>query len=100
MSARFVFRPVLRSALVLGLVFSLSACIVLPPRHGHHHRHHGYDGRGYGPVRGAGLMTGGVVGGVIGHELARDGDPAFGAAVGAVAGAVIGHEIERSQRRR
>lgn len=101
MSPRSVFRLVLRAALMLGLAFSLSACIVLPPRHGGgYHHHHGYEGRGYGPARGVGLVTGGVVGAVVGHELARGEDPGLGMAVGAVAGAVIGHEIEHSQRRR
>lgn len=91
-----------RSALLLGLVSSLSACIVLPPRHGghYHDRGRGYDGRGYGPARGAGLVTGGVIGAVVGHEMGRGSDPVLGAAVGAVAGAVIGNEIERSQGRR
>jgi len=102
MLPRSAFRSVLRLAVLLGLASSLSACIVLPPRHGGgYHHHHGYDGRGYGAPRGVGLVTGGVVGAVVGHELARDGgDPALGTAVGAVAGAVIGHQIERSQRRR
>ncbi len=101
MLPRSAFRSVLRLAVLLGLASSLSACIVLPPRHGGgHHHHHGYEGRGYGAPRGVGLVTGGVVGAVVGHELSRDGDPALGTAVGAVAGAVIGHEIERSQRRR
>lgn len=96
MLPRSAFRSVLRLAVLLGLASSLSACIVLPPRHGGGHHHH----HGYGAPRGVGLVTGGVVGAVVGHELARDGDPALGTAVGAVAGAVIGHEIERSQRRR
>ncbi|PLK26564.1 glycine zipper 2TM domain-containing protein [Novosphingobium sp. TH158] len=81
----------------------------------------GYYGRGYGePVyrntrvwRGddgryycrrnngtTGLLIGGVVGGVLGNEIAgRRGDRTLGAILGAGAGALLGREIDRSGSR-
>ena len=46
-----------------------------------------------------GLLIGGVVGGVAGHEIAGNGDKVLGAVIGAGAGALLGREIDRSNAR-
>ncbi|MEL4180834.1 glycine zipper 2TM domain-containing protein [Roseateles sp. PN1] len=101
----------LRLLVVLCAASSLSACVWVAPRGGHHHHYderrgygHGDDQgrRGYGPSRygaapssGGGALVGGVVGGVLGHAV----EPGVGTAIGVIGGAVIGNEIERGQRR-
>jgi outer membrane lipoprotein SlyB len=49
---------------------------------------------------GAGAMVGGVIGAIVGRQMAdsRHGKN-LGGAIGAAAGALIGHEIEKSARR-
>ncbi len=42
-----------------------------------------------------GLVIGGVVGGVAGHEIAGRGDRTLGAVIGAGVGALAGREIDR-----
>jgi uncharacterized protein YcfJ len=42
-----------------------------------------------------GAVTGAIVGGVIGSQVARGGDRTLGAGVGAIAGAVIGDNVAR-----
>lgn len=57
----------------------------------------------YAPRRGpgvAGLLLGGVFGGLAGRAIAGDGDRALGTAAGAVVGAVAGSAIEGSARNR
>nr|WP_295130867.1 glycine zipper 2TM domain-containing protein [uncultured Roseateles sp.] len=114
MSESFAFQPRkvlprgLRLLIVLCAVSSLSACVCVAPRGGHHYEdRRGYgDGHGrpgYGPSRygavgpssGGGALVGGVVGGVLGHAV----EPGLGTAIGVIGGAVIGNEIERGQRR-
>ncbi|WP_225425502.1 glycine zipper 2TM domain-containing protein [Pelagerythrobacter rhizovicinus] len=46
-----------------------------------------------------GLLIGGAVGGVIGHEVAGRGDRTLGAILGAAGGALLGREIDRSGSR-
>lgn len=46
-----------------------------------------------------GLIIGGVVGGVAGHEIAGRGDRTLGAVIGAGVGALAGREIDRSNAR-
>lgn len=46
-----------------------------------------------------GLLIGGAVGGVAGHEIAGGGDKLLGTVIGAGAGALIGREIDRSKAR-
>ncbi|MGE3690186.1 MAG: glycine zipper 2TM domain-containing protein [Novosphingobium sp.] len=47
-----------------------------------------------------GLLIGGVVGGVIGHEIVgRRGDKTAGTIIGAAGGALIGRSIDRSNAR-
>lgn len=46
-----------------------------------------------------GLLIGGVVGGVAGHEIAGGGDKLLGTVIGAGAGALLGREIDRSKAR-
>lgn len=43
-----------------------------------------------------GLIIGGVVGGVAGHEIAGRGDKTLGTIIGAGVGAIAGREIDRS----
>jgi outer membrane lipoprotein SlyB len=47
---------------------------------------------------GAGAVAGGVIGAVVGRQIASD-SKAAGTVIGGVAGAVIGNEIEKDQRR-
>lgn len=46
-----------------------------------------------------GLVIGGVVGGVAGHEIAGRGDRVLGAVIGAGVGALAGREIDRRSGR-
>ena len=46
-----------------------------------------------------GLLIGGAVGGVAGHEIAGGGDKLLGTIIGAGAGALIGREIDRDKYR-
>ncbi len=46
-----------------------------------------------------GLLIGGAVGGLAGHEIAGDGDKLLGTILGAGAGALIGREIDRDKYR-
>ena len=46
-----------------------------------------------------GLLIGGAVGGLAGHEIAGDGDKLLGTIIGAGAGALIGREIDRDKYR-
>lgn len=46
-----------------------------------------------------GLLIGGAVGGLIGHEIAGRGDRTLGAILGAAGGALLGREIDRSGSR-
>lgn len=46
-----------------------------------------------------GLLIGGVVGGLAGHEIAGGGDKVLGTVIGAGAGALLGREIDRSNAR-
>ena len=46
-----------------------------------------------------GLIIGGVVGGVAGHEIAGRGDRTLGTIIGAGVGALAGREIDRSNAR-
>lgn len=46
-----------------------------------------------------GLLIGGAVGGLIGHEVAGRGDRTLGAILGAAGGALLGREIDRSGSR-
>jgi hypothetical protein len=46
-----------------------------------------------------GLLIGGVVGGLIGNEVAGRGDRTLGAIIGAAGGAILGRSIDRSNSR-
>lgn len=46
-----------------------------------------------------GLVIGGVVGGVAGHEIAGRGDRTLGTIIGAGVGAIAGREIDRGKAR-
>lgn len=46
-----------------------------------------------------GLLIGGAVGGLIGHEVAGRGDRTLGAILGAAGGALLGRSIDRSNTR-
>ena len=46
-----------------------------------------------------GLLIGGAVGGLAGHEIAGNGDKLLGTIIGAGAGALIGREIDRDKYR-
>lgn len=46
-----------------------------------------------------GLLIGGAVGGLAGHEIAGNGDRTLGAILGAAGGALLGREIDRSNYR-
>ncbi|HMO76515.1 MAG TPA: glycine zipper 2TM domain-containing protein [Sphingopyxis sp.] len=46
-----------------------------------------------------GLLIGGAVGGLAGHEIAGSGDKLLGTIIGAGAGALIGREIDRDKYR-
>ncbi|WP_317153257.1 glycine zipper 2TM domain-containing protein [Sphingopyxis indica] len=46
-----------------------------------------------------GLLIGGAVGGLAGHEIAGDGDKLLGTIIGAGAGALLGREIDRDKYR-
>lgn len=46
-----------------------------------------------------GLVIGGVVGGVAGHEIAGRGDRTLGTIIGAGVGAIAGREIDRGRAR-
>lgn len=46
-----------------------------------------------------GLLIGGAVGGLAGHEIAGNGDKVLGTILGAGAGALLGREIDRSKYR-
>jgi uncharacterized protein YcfJ len=43
-----------------------------------------------------GLLIGGAVGGVAGHEIAGGGDKLLGTVIGAAGGALLGREIDKS----
>lgn len=46
-----------------------------------------------------GLLIGGAVGGLAGHEIAGGGDKLLGTVLGAAGGALLGREIDRSKYR-
>lgn len=46
-----------------------------------------------------GLLIGGAVGGLAGHEIAGGGDKLLGTIIGAGAGALIGREVDRDKYR-
>ncbi|WP_447763003.1 glycine zipper 2TM domain-containing protein [Sphingopyxis panaciterrae] len=46
-----------------------------------------------------GLLIGGAVGGVAGHEIAGGGDKLLGTVLGAAGGALLGREIDKSKYR-
>lgn len=46
-----------------------------------------------------GLLIGGAVGGLAGHEIAGNGDKLLGTVIGAGAGALLGREIDRDKYR-
>jgi uncharacterized protein YcfJ len=46
-----------------------------------------------------GLLIGGAVGGLAGHEIAGNGDKLLGTVLGAGAGALLGREIDRDKYR-
>lgn len=46
-----------------------------------------------------GLLIGGAVGGLAGHEIAGSGDKLLGTVIGAGAGALLGREIDRDKYR-
>lgn len=46
-----------------------------------------------------GLLIGGAVGGLAGHEIAGNGDKVLGTILGAGAGALLGREIDRDKYR-
>ncbi|MCW5646972.1 MAG: glycine zipper 2TM domain-containing protein [Sphingopyxis sp.] len=46
-----------------------------------------------------GLLIGGAVGGLAGHEIAGRGDKTLGAILGAAGGALLGREIDRDKYR-
>lgn len=46
-----------------------------------------------------GLLIGGAVGGLAGHEIAGNGDKLLGTVIGAAGGALIGREIDRDKYR-
>ena len=46
-----------------------------------------------------GLLIGGAVGGLAGHEIAGGGDKLLGTVIGAGAGALLGREIDRDKYR-
>ena len=46
-----------------------------------------------------GLLIGGAVGGLAGHEIAGNGDKTLGAILGAAGGALLGREIDRDKYR-
>lgn len=46
-----------------------------------------------------GLLIGGAVGGLAGHEIAGRGDKTLGVVLGAAGGALLGREIDRSNYR-
>lgn len=48
-----------------------------------------------GEARGLGAVGGAVVGGLLGRQIAGDGNRATGTVIGAVGGAVAGHQIEK-----
>jgi len=88
------------------------------PAHGHRYKHR-YDSRGYyaEPVRltrrdriwrdrdgryrchrdngTTGFVIGAAVGGLAGHEIARDGDKTLGTVLGAIGGGLLGRAIDR-----
>ena len=80
-----------------------------------HHRHYargerigrdsrvwrGNDGRYYCKKDNGttGLLIGGAVGGLAGHEIAGDGDKLLGTVLGAAGGALLGREIDRDKYR-
>ena len=61
----------------------------------------GRDGRQYCRRRDGttGLLIGGAVGGLAGHEIAGRGDRTLGAILGAAGGALLGRAIDRSNSR-
>lgn len=61
----------------------------------------GRDGRTYCRRKDGttGLLIGGAVGGLVGHEVAGRGDKALGVIVGAAGGALLGRAIDRSNSR-
>lgn len=77
-----------------------------------HHRHderiaansrvwRGDDGRYYCKKDNGttGLLIGGAVGGLAGHEIAGNGDKLLGTVLGAAGGALLGREIDRDKYR-
>jgi len=48
-----------------------------------------------GQGSGGGALAGGVIGGVLGHEVVGGRNQGIATAIGAVGGAVAGHEIEK-----
>lgn len=46
-----------------------------------------------------GLLIGGAVGGLAGHEIAGNGDKLLGTVLGAAGGALLGREIDKSKYR-
>jgi len=46
-----------------------------------------------------GLLIGGAVGGLAGHEIAGGGDKLLGTVIGAAGGALLGREIDKSKYR-
>ena len=46
-----------------------------------------------------GLLIGGAVGGLAGHEIAGDGDKLLGTVLGAAGGALLGREIDKDKYR-
>ena len=61
----------------------------------------GRDGRQYcrRPDGTTGLLIGGAVGGLAGHEIAGRGDRTLGAIIGAAGGALLGRAIDRGNSR-
>lgn len=62
---------------------------------------HGRDGRTYCRRKDGttGLLIGGAVGGLVGHEVAGRGDKTLGVVLGAAGGALLGRAIDRSNSR-
>ena len=61
----------------------------------------GRDGRTYCRRKDGttGLLIGGAVGGLVGHEVAGRGDKTLGVVLGAAGGALLGRAIDRSNSR-